>query len=91
MKKKNTRNFTEFLVFFFLSGSSASSTTVGKFVDFELYYNLASHSLVETIHLGIREKRTANTLTKQTVHLYFVPFTWRICFNFPDFFFIILI
>ena len=87
MKKKNTRNVTMFLVFFFLSGSSAFVTMVEKFVDFEFYYDLASYSLVEIVHLGKREKSTADALTKQTVHSYLVTFAWRRCFYVFHFFF----
>ncbi len=88
MKNKNTRNLAAFLVFLFLSRPSAFFTFIEKFIDFEFYNNLASCSLIETIYLGKRKKRTANTLTKQTVHSYLVPFTWRRYFNIPDFFFV---
>ena len=87
MKKKNTRNVTMFLVFFFLSGSSAFLKTVEKLVDFEFYYEIASYSLVEIVHLGKREKSTADALTKQTVHSYLVTFAWRWYFHIFHFFF----
>ena len=86
MKKKSVRNFTVFLVFFFSSDSSAFFTTVGKFVNFEFYYEIASYSFIDSILFGERKKRTANTLTKQSVHLYLEPFTWWGYFNIFEFF-----
>ena len=86
MKKKSIRNFTVFLVFFFSSDSSAFFTTVGKFVNFEFYYEMASYSFIDSILFGKRKKRTANTLTKQSVHLSLEPFTWRRYFNIFEFF-----
>ncbi len=86
MKKKSIRNFTVFLVFFFSSDSSAFFTTVGKFVNFEFYYEMASYSFIDSILFGERKKRTANTLTKQSVHLYLEPFTWWGYFNIFEFF-----
>ena len=86
MKEKSMRNFTVFCVFFFLSDSSAFFTTVGKFVDFEFYYEIASYSFIDSILFGEREKRTTNTLTKQSVHLSLEPFTWRRYFNIFEFF-----
>ena len=86
MKEKSMRNFTVFCVFFFLSDSSAFFTTVGKFVNFEFYYEIASYSFTDSILFGEREKRTTNTLTKQSVHLSLEPFTWRRYFNIFEFF-----
>ena len=86
MKEKSMRNFTVFCVFFFLSDSSAFFTTVGKFVNFEFYYETASYSFIDSILFGEREKRTTNTLTKQSVHLSLEPFTWRRYFNIFEFF-----
>ena len=86
MKEKSMRNFTVFCVFFFLSDSSAFFTTVGKFVNFEFYYEIASYSFIDSILFGEREKRTTNTLTKQSVHLSLEPFTWRRYFNIFEFF-----
>ena len=86
MKNKNTRSLTAFLVFLFCP--STFFAFIEKLIDLEFYNNLASYSFIKTIHLGKRKKRTANTLTKQTVHSYLVPFTWRRHFNIPDFFFV---
>ena len=88
MKNKNTRNLTVFLVFLFLSRTSAFFTLIEKFIDFEFYNNLASNSFIKTIYLGERKKRIANTLAKQTVHSYLVPFAWRRQFYIIDFFFV---
>ena len=85
MKNKNTRNLTSFLVFLFCP--STFFTFIKKLIDLEFYNNLASYSFIKTICLGKRKKRTANLLTKQTVHSYLVPFAWRRYFHIPDFFF----
>ncbi len=71
------------VLFTFLSRQSAFFTTVRKFVDFKFYYELASRSLVKIIYLGKGEKSPANTLTKQTIHSYLVPFAWRRYFLYP--------
>ncbi len=86
MKNKNTRNLTAFLVFLFCP--SAFFTFIEKLVDLEFYNDLASYSFIKTICLGKRKIRTAHTLTKQTVHSYLVPFTWRWYFYIIDFFFV---
>ena len=71
-----------------LSCPSAFFTFIEKFIDFEFYNNLASYSFIKTIYLGERKKRTANTLAKQTVHSYLVPFAWWRQFYIIDFFFV---
>ena len=60
-----------------LSRALEHFATVDKFVDLDLYYKSASCSLVEIIHLGKRKKVAANTLTKETVHSYFVALAWQ--------------
>ena len=85
--RKYTSVFIDLLVLFaFLSSSSAFFTTIGKFVDFEFYYEPASYSFIDSILFGKRKKRSANTLTKQTIHSYLVPFALRWYFHTFDFF-----
>jgi len=85
-EKEKQEELYGFPVFFFLSDSSAFFTTVGNFVNFEPYHETASYSFIDSICFGERKKRTANTLTKQSVHLYLEPFTWWRHFNISELF-----
>ena len=75
-----------FLLNLILSFVSVLFTAVGKLVDFEFYYEVASYSLIEIICFGERNKVAADLLTKQTVHSYLVPFAWRRHFHILGFF-----
>ena len=74
-------------MFLFFSRTDVLFTFIDNFIDLELYNNLASCSLIKTIYLRKRNKRTANALTKQTIHSYLVPFACRRQFYILDFFF----
>ena len=76
------------ILFLFTSSALAFFAPVAKFIDFELYYKLASHLFIEIIHLGKREVGAADALTAQTVHSYFMPLAWRFDFNILAFFLI---
>ena len=75
-----------FLVFFYLSFSSVRLPSIHKLVDSELYYDLAARSLVKVICLGERKKTAADTLAKQSVHSYLVPFGCGRSFHIFDLF-----
>ena len=74
------------LIFFYLSLSPVRLPSIHKLVDSELYYDLTARSLVKIICLGERKKIAADTLAKQSVHSYLVPFGCGRSFHIFDLF-----